>query len=68
MIVDDNNILFLRADGSPAEGAIYVGGEGPDGELFFFELIGNIHPRLSGEEKYRRLLIRRVFPYAQMQE
>lgn len=68
MIIEGKEVLFLRDDGAQAEGVIYEGGEGPDGELMFFELIGLARPMLKGKEKYARLFIRRVFPYIKSDE
>ena len=62
--IDKNDIAFFRDDGMPAEGPVYVGGALEDGEQVFFEIIGLAKPVIDGKEKYRRLLIRRVFPYA----
>ena len=62
MKIDDIEVAFFREDGAPAEGPVYVGGEGPDGEVMFFELLGLVRPSIDGKPKYRRLLIRRVFP------
>lgn len=61
--IDKNNIAFFRDDGIPAEGPVYTGGETEDGEQVFFEVVGIAKPVIDGKEKYRRLLIRRVFPY-----
>ena len=68
MTINGEKIRFFRNDGTPAEGAVYEGGEGPDGELLFFELVGLIRPTLEGNCKYRRLAIRRVFPFVQEPE
>ena len=69
MIVDGKEVLFLRDDGAPAEGAVYEGGVDKEGELVFFELMGiGRHLILDEKEKYVRLLIRRVFPYLKTEE
>lgn len=62
--IDKSNIAFFRNDGIPAKGPVYAGGELEDGEQVFFEVVGLAKPVIDGKEKYRRLLIRRVFPYA----
>ncbi len=61
-----DDLVFLRADGTPSENAIYTQ-ETKDGEIMFFELLGQsklngIKLTIDGREPYRRLLIRRVYP------
>ena len=64
--ISDNDLVFLRPDGTPSENAIYTQ-ENKDGEIMFFELLGQsklngIKLTIDGKEPYRRLLIRRVYP------
>ena len=64
--ISDDDLVFLRADGTPSENAIYTQ-ENKDGEIMFFELLGQsklngIKLTIDGKEPYRRLLIRRVYP------
>ena len=37
--ISDDDLVFLRADGTPSENAIYTQ-ENKDGEIMFFELLG----------------------------
>ena len=62
IIIDGQNVFFERNDGSLAENSVGVGGTDADGNLIFFEIVGTARPKLGAETKYRRLLIRRVFP------
>ena len=64
--IPDDDLVFLRSDGTPSENAIYTQ-ETKDGEVMFFELLGQsklnrIKLTIDGKEPYRRLLIRRVYP------
>lgn len=64
--IPDDDLVFLRADGTQSENAIYTQ-ETKDGEIMFFELLGQsklngIKLTINGREPYRRLLIRRVYP------
>lgn len=67
--VDTNKWMVKRDccdDGTPSENAIYTQ-ETKDGEIMFFELLGQsklngIKLTIDGKEPYRRLLIRRVYP------
>lgn len=72
------DVTFVRADGTPAENAIYSN-EIEDGEIVFFELLGQSgittpYVKINGKQTYRRLFIQRVYPqidekeYEQWQE
>ena len=38
--ISDDDLVFLRSDGTPSENAIYTQ-ETKDGEIMFFELLGH---------------------------
>jgi len=64
--IPDDDLVFLRADGTLSENAIYTQ-EDKNGEIMFFELLGQsklngVKLTIDGKEPYRRLLIRRVYP------
>lgn len=64
--IPDDDLVFLRSDGTLSENAIYTQ-ENKDGEIMFFELLGQsklngVKLTIDGKEPYRRLLIRRVYP------
>lgn len=57
-------IKFFRADGTPAENSVGMCGEDRDGNVCFFELLGVLDDgKIDGKAKFKRILIRRVFPY-----
>ena len=49
--ISDDDLVFLRADGTPSENAIYTQ-ENKDGEIMFFELLGQ--SKLNGIKLTRR--------------
>ncbi|MGP1530337.1 MAG: hypothetical protein ACTTI3_08420 [Treponema sp.] len=63
------DIIFFGSDGQKAENAIYYAEDAHTGEVVFYELLGMSgidgipYLKLNGKNVYRRLLIRRVFPY-----
>ncbi len=63
------DIVFFTADGREATNAVGTMGEDKNGNLMFFELLGQSSigdiPCLQakGKEKYRRLMIQRVYPH-----
>lgn len=63
MKIDGQEIIFLRSDGKEAEHSVGVGGTGEDGELFFYEIMDDLRPKIKGKDLYRRIIIRRVFPH-----
>lgn len=64
MIIDNQEVIFMRDDGTIVDDShVGQGGMTEDGELCFFEIIDGIKPKLKGENKYFRVCIRRVFPY-----
>lgn len=70
--IPDDDLVFLRADGTPSKNAIYTQ-EDKNGEIMFFELLGQsklngIKLTIDGKEPYRRLLIRRVYPAIKNQQ
>lgn len=62
MKIDGHTVKFMRPDGTLATNSVGYSGEDPNGEVMFFEIADNISPTLNGEAKYRRIVIRRVFP------
>ena len=62
MVIDGQKIHFVRADGTLTDNNVGIGGETPDGEVMFFEIMDLIAPKLNGKQKYKRIIIRRVFP------
>lgn len=62
MFIGDQKFTFMRFDGTPAKNDVGIGGEAPDGEVMFFEINDRISPVLKGKNKYKRIIIRRVFP------
>ena len=64
MIIDNREVVFMRGDGTIVDDThVGQGGMTEDGELCFFEIVDGIRPKLKGQNKYYRVLIRRVFPY-----
>ena len=64
MIIDNREVVFMRNDGTIVDDSnVGQGGMTEDGELCFFEIVDGIRPKLKGQNKYYRVLIRRVFPY-----
>lgn len=64
MIIDNQEVIFMRDDGTIVDDShVGQGGMTDDGELCFFEIIDAIKPKLNGKNKYSRVCIRRVFPY-----
>ena len=66
--IQNGDIIFLRADGTPAENLV-VWNCNSEGYYTFFEILGQSEidvPKkltLGGVEKYRRLMVQRVYPY-----
>lgn len=61
---DGQEIVFLRGDGTPAQGP--VGKRGYDentGEVLFYELHDSVKPSVNGKDTFQRFLVQRVFPY-----
>ena len=64
MIIDNREVVFMRNDGTIVDDSnVGQGGMTEDGELCFFEIVDGIRPKSKGQNKYYRVLIRRVFPY-----
>ena len=65
------DITFFRADGGKAENVVLKGGmDEKTGEAIFYELVGfsgEVGKMLiNGKETFKRLFIRRVYPYLQI--
>lgn len=69
MLPDDleltgKKIKFFRADGTPATNSVGMCGEDKDGNVCFFELLRKLDDaKVDGKAKFKRILIRRVYPY-----
>ena len=70
-----SEIVFFRSDGTPAVNSIASHGTDKDGNVMFFEIVGQTEgggipcAEINSKRVYRRIIIRRVFPYlAQEQE
>lgn len=61
----NEDIVFFREDGTPAENVVLTNYDKKTGEYVFFELLGitGQAASINGKKKYKRLLIQRVFPY-----
>ena len=61
--VDGKKVKFVHDDGSFAEHTVGSCGTDRDGSLMFWELLGMLdNGVLNGKNKYKRLIIKRVFP------
>ena len=62
MTIDGETVVFVRADGTLAEHSVGIGGKDENGNLMFFEIMDDLRPVIEGKAKYKRIIIRRVFP------
>lgn len=64
MIVDNEEVVFMRNDGTIVDDKhVGLGGKGDNGELLFFEIKDLFRPKLKGKNKYARIAIQQVYPY-----
>lgn len=68
MTIDGKEVVYIRPDGTRATNSVGCGGVTEDGELMFFEVKDMLNPILDGKNKYKRVIIGRVFPYIQVEE
>lgn len=63
LIIDGQEVVFLREDGTETTNTVGQGGFGENGECLFYEIIDKLmDAKVDGQNKYARLLIRRVYP------
>ena len=64
MKIDDQEVIFMRNDGSIVDSThVGSGAVTEDGEVCFWEIKDLVRPKLKGKNKYARIAIRRVYPY-----
>lgn len=64
MIIDNEEVVFMRSDGSIVDDKhVGLGGMTGNGEVCFWEIKDLIRPKLKGKTKYARIAIHRVYPY-----
>lgn len=72
--LDFGEVFFVRSDGELATGGVGSCGEDKDGNLIFYEILGQTgidgipYLNIEGKQKFRRIIIRRVYPYIKEQE
>ena len=63
------DIVFLRADGTPADQNSVVANCDSEGNMHFLEIVGGSgidgipNLQLGGKNKYKRVMVRHVYPY-----
>lgn len=64
MIIDNQEVMFMRDDGTIVEANhVGTGGMANNGEVCFWEIKDLVRPKLKGKVKYVRIAIQRVYPY-----
>ena len=64
MIIDNREVIFMRVDGTIVDDThVGHGGMTEDGEVCFWEIKDLIRPKVKSQNKYARVVIRRVDPY-----
>lgn len=72
--INGQEVFFFRADGTPAENCVAVGGiDSKTGETLFYEIVGcaggsSPNARIGGKQVYKRLLIRIVYPHIRVDD
>lgn len=63
LIIDGQEVVFLREDGTLATNTIGQGGFGKDGECLFYEILDKLdNSKINGKLKFKRIIIQRVYP------
>lgn len=63
LIVDGQEVVFLREDGTEATNTIGQGGFGENGECLFYEILDKLQDgKVDGKLKFKRIIIQRVYP------
>lgn len=64
MIIDNEEVVFMRNDGSIVDDKhVGLGGMADNGEVCFWEIKDLFRAKLKGKAKYARIAIQRVYPY-----